>query len=48
MKKAIVLLMVLAVTATTLFAAPVSALGSVNIVPSTEITLDGIPAQNIF
>jgi hypothetical protein len=44
MRKAIVLLMVLAVTATTLFAGPVSAFGSVN-VPSTEITLAGIPAQ---
>jgi hypothetical protein len=44
MKKAIALVMVLAVTATTLFAGPVSALGSVNI-PSTEITLAGMPSQ---
>jgi hypothetical protein len=44
MKKAIALVMILAVTATTLFASPVSVIGSVN-ASSAEVTLAGMPAQ---
>ncbi|MDR1095404.1 MAG: hypothetical protein LBL31_03345 [Spirochaetaceae bacterium] len=44
MKKAIALVMILALTAATLFAAPVSVVGSVD-TPSAEVTLVGLSAQ---